>query len=186
MSNEDEFFAEMHPQIAQVIGIAVMQLLVEKREPSREALIEMIQVLWQGDQVELAVELALDVLMLRDIPTLIPSGTASVFNFIEVKKVEAWSSPYGNPAVVVSGSAAYTNIVALDLTVGPTSAIMPRSTKADVSVGMGERAFASVKGNPSTWGARDSATVAVALDITRENAGDKFLPLTLKFHCNVW
>lgn len=48
MSNEDEFFAEMHPQIAQVIGIAVMQLLVEKREPSREALIEMIQVLWQG------------------------------------------------------------------------------------------------------------------------------------------
>lgn len=48
MSNEDEFFAEMHPQIAQVIGIAVMQLLVEKREPSREALIEMIQVLWLG------------------------------------------------------------------------------------------------------------------------------------------
>lgn len=66
MSNEDEFFAEMHPQIAQVIGIAVMQLLVEKREPSREALIEMIQVLWQGDQVELAAELALDVLMLRE------------------------------------------------------------------------------------------------------------------------
>ncbi|HBW8469337.1 hypothetical protein AAHT72_14935 [Klebsiella pneumoniae] len=63
MSNEDEFFAEMHPQIAQVIGIAVMQ--VEKREPSREALIEMIQVLWQVDHVDLPVELALDVLMLR-------------------------------------------------------------------------------------------------------------------------
>ena len=53
-------------QIAQVIGIAVMQLLIEEREPSREALIEVIQVLWQGDQVELAVELALDVLMLRE------------------------------------------------------------------------------------------------------------------------
>ncbi|HBU6814825.1 TPA: hypothetical protein MC593_000744 [Klebsiella pneumoniae] len=66
MSNEDEFFAEMHPQIAQIIGIAVMQLLVEKREPSREALIEMIEVLWQGNRVELAVELALDVLMLRE------------------------------------------------------------------------------------------------------------------------
>lgn len=65
MSNEDEFFTEMHQQIAQVIGIAVMQLLVEKREPSREALIEMIQVLWQGEQVDLAVELALDVLMPR-------------------------------------------------------------------------------------------------------------------------
>jgi hypothetical protein len=37
MSNEDEFFAEMHPQIAQVIGIAVMQLLVEKRAIKRGA-----------------------------------------------------------------------------------------------------------------------------------------------------
>ncbi|EMP5829090.1 hypothetical protein RVR16_01250 [Klebsiella michiganensis] len=64
MSNEDEFFAEMHPQIAQVIGIVVMQLLVEKREPSREALIEMIQVLWQEEDVDLVVELAIDVLSL--------------------------------------------------------------------------------------------------------------------------
>lgn len=64
MSNENEFFAEMHPQIAQVIGIAVMQLLVEKREPSREALIEMIQVLWQEEDVDLVVELAIDVLSL--------------------------------------------------------------------------------------------------------------------------
>lgn len=46
---DDEFFAEIHPQIAQVVGIAVMQLLVEKREPSREALIEMVQLLWQED-----------------------------------------------------------------------------------------------------------------------------------------
>lgn len=64
MSNEDEFFAEMHPQIAQIIGMAVMQMLVEKREPSREALIEMIQILWQEDQDDLAVELAIDVLSL--------------------------------------------------------------------------------------------------------------------------
>ncbi|EIX9177874.1 TPA: hypothetical protein QH746_003740 [Klebsiella variicola] len=61
MGNDDEFFAV---QIAQVIGIAVLQLLVEQREPSREALIEMIQVLWQEDHVDPAVELALDVLML--------------------------------------------------------------------------------------------------------------------------
>ena len=65
MSNEDEFFAEMHPQIAQVIGIAAMQLLVEKQSISKNTIIEMIQVLWQGDQVDLAVELALDVLMQR-------------------------------------------------------------------------------------------------------------------------
>lgn len=64
MSNEDAFFAEMPPQIAQDIGIAVMQLLFERREPSRESLIETIQVLWQGDQVDLAVELALNVLLL--------------------------------------------------------------------------------------------------------------------------
>ncbi|WP_131024166.1 hypothetical protein [Klebsiella variicola] len=64
MSNEDDFFAEMHPQIAQVIGIAVMQLLVERREPSREAVIEMIQVLCQGDQIDLAVELAMDIFIL--------------------------------------------------------------------------------------------------------------------------
>lgn len=31
MGHEDEFFAEMHPQIARVIGIAVMQLLVERQ-----------------------------------------------------------------------------------------------------------------------------------------------------------
>lgn len=49
MGYDDEFFAEIHPQIAQVVGIAVMQLLVEKREPSREALIEMVQLLWQED-----------------------------------------------------------------------------------------------------------------------------------------
>lgn len=122
----------------------------------------------------------------RDIQSSIPTGSATVFNLIEVCKVEAWSSPYANPQTVVAGSAAYTNIVALDLTVGPTSAIMPRSTKADVSVGIGERAFTSVRGNPSTWGAKDSAVIAASLDITWENAGDKSLPLTLKFHCNVW
>lgn len=41
-----------------------MQLLVEKQEPSRGALIEMIQVLWQEDQVDLVVELAIDILSL--------------------------------------------------------------------------------------------------------------------------
>ncbi|WP_194760957.1 hypothetical protein [Klebsiella variicola] len=65
MPNEDEFFAEMRPQIAQVIGVAVMQLLVERKNISKSAIIEMIHVLWQCDQVDLAVELALDVLMLR-------------------------------------------------------------------------------------------------------------------------
>ncbi|HDR2728678.1 TPA: hypothetical protein QCJ53_004621, partial [Enterobacter roggenkampii] len=62
MKSEDEFFAELHPQVIEILGTAVMQVLVEQREPSREALIEMIQILWQDEQVDLAVELALDVL----------------------------------------------------------------------------------------------------------------------------
>lgn len=62
MKSEDEFFAELHPQVIEILGTAVMQVLVEQHEPSREALIEMIQILWQDEQVDLAVELALDVL----------------------------------------------------------------------------------------------------------------------------
>ncbi|EFD0292513.1 TPA: hypothetical protein N5L12_004459 [Enterobacter kobei] len=64
MPNEGDFFTELHPQIAEVLGIAVLQLLVQRREPSREALIEMIQVLWQESDTSLAVELAIDVLSL--------------------------------------------------------------------------------------------------------------------------
>lgn len=64
MKSEDGVFAELHPQVVEVLGTAVMQILVEEREPSREALIEMIQVLWQEDNVDLAVELAIDVLTL--------------------------------------------------------------------------------------------------------------------------
>lgn len=45
MKSEDEFFAELHPQVVEILGTAVMQVLVDQREPSRKALIEMIQVL---------------------------------------------------------------------------------------------------------------------------------------------
>lgn len=55
---------ELHLQVIEVLGTAVMQVLVEQREPSREALIEMIQMLWQEEDVDLAVELAIDVLTL--------------------------------------------------------------------------------------------------------------------------
>ncbi|WNJ77788.1 hypothetical protein RJE46_14220 [Cedecea neteri] len=64
MNYEDRFFAEMQPEIAQVIGTAVMQLIVEKTEISKDAIIEQIQVLWQDGDVDLAVELAIDVLSL--------------------------------------------------------------------------------------------------------------------------
>lgn len=47
-----------------VLGTALMQLLVDDAELSRESLIEMIQVLYQDEEVDLAVELAIDVLSL--------------------------------------------------------------------------------------------------------------------------
>lgn len=64
MKSEDGGFAELHPRVVEVLGTAVMQILIEEREPSREALIEMKQLLWQEDGADLAVELAIDVLTL--------------------------------------------------------------------------------------------------------------------------
>lgn len=66
MAGEDEFFAEMTPQIAQMIGVAVMQLLVEKADVSRETIAEMIEVLYQEGNADLVSELAIDVLRLKD------------------------------------------------------------------------------------------------------------------------
>ena len=64
MSNDDELFTGILPHIAQVIGTAVMQILVERREITKAELIETIQTLWQEDLVDRAVELALDILIL--------------------------------------------------------------------------------------------------------------------------
>ena len=64
MSNEDEFFQEVHPYVVKVLGTALMQLLVEERELTREALVEMIQVFYQDEDFDLAAELAIDVLSL--------------------------------------------------------------------------------------------------------------------------
>ncbi|HHJ0460941.1 TPA: hypothetical protein ACQDQ8_004825 [Serratia marcescens] len=58
----DDFFEQAHPHVVAVLGTALMQLLVEERDLSREALVEMVQVLYQDDDADLAVELALDVL----------------------------------------------------------------------------------------------------------------------------
>lgn len=63
MSNDDEFFQQAHPYVVKVLGTALMQLLVEERELTREGLVEMI-VLYQDDDFDLAAELAIDVLNL--------------------------------------------------------------------------------------------------------------------------
>lgn len=63
MSNDDEFFQQAHPYVVKVLGTALMQLLVEERELTREELVEMI-VLYQDDDFDLAAELAIDVLNL--------------------------------------------------------------------------------------------------------------------------
>lgn len=36
MKSENELFAELHPQVVAVLGTAVMQILLDHREPSRE------------------------------------------------------------------------------------------------------------------------------------------------------
>lgn len=64
MSDDDEFFLQAHPYVVKVLGTALMQLLVEERELTREALVEVIQVLYQDDNFDLAAELAIDVLNL--------------------------------------------------------------------------------------------------------------------------
>ncbi|ATX62789.1 hypothetical protein [Yersinia hibernica] len=64
MDNEKGFFEQAHPHIAQVIGMAVIELLADEVEVSRESIAEMIRLLHQGKDVDLAVELAIDVLWL--------------------------------------------------------------------------------------------------------------------------
>lgn len=64
MGNEDDFFEQAHPHVVTVIGTAVIQLLTEQREITRDSIVDMIQVLYQEEDADLAVELAIDVLTL--------------------------------------------------------------------------------------------------------------------------
>ncbi|HGT0433422.1 TPA: hypothetical protein ACMVL8_004359 [Yersinia enterocolitica] len=64
MDSEQEFFEQQRPEVAQVIGTAVMQLLIESEEVSKESIVDMIDVLYQEEDVDLAVELAIDILRL--------------------------------------------------------------------------------------------------------------------------
>lgn len=134
------------------------------------------------------IKLAEAQLVARNIQTTIPTTGPAVFNYIEVAMAEAWSSPYANPQVAAATPTTYTNVPRIDLTVGPTSAIMPKSSIADVNVGIGERAYAKVRGNSSTWGEKTSTVTAVVVDWQTENqtSASIFLPLTLKFHVNLW
>jgi hypothetical protein len=129
-------------------------------------------------------------LLSREIQKVVPSEltAAKVFTYVELAMAEAWASPYANPTVAVATPSTYTNVPRIDLTVGPTSAIMPKSTVADTCVGIGERAYAKVRGNSSTWGGSTSTAVAAVVDWQTENqvAGSLFLPITLKFHVNLW
>lgn len=123
----------------------------------------------------------------RDIQNTLPTGTATVFNNIQVMEVEGWTPPFANPSPAASDPpSVITNIPRLDITVGPTSAVMPRPTVADVCVGIGERAYVRARGNASTWGAKDSSVTAVSVDFSKATSGSATLPLTLKFHVNVW
>lgn len=123
----------------------------------------------------------------REIQTTMPTGTAAVFNNIQVTAVEGWTPPFANPTPAMSDpTTVITNIPRLDIIVGPTSALAPKPAIADVSVGIGERGYVRSVGSPSTWGTKDSTTVAVSVDWQKANSGSATLPITLKFHVNVW
>ncbi|HBW7671189.1 hypothetical protein ACVTGX_20950 [Klebsiella grimontii] len=59
MLSENVFFMRMRPQIINVIGAAVVQLLEEKADISKESISEKIKGTWQEDDIGLAVELAI-------------------------------------------------------------------------------------------------------------------------------
>lgn len=58
MLKENVFFMRMRPQIINVIGTAVVQLVEEKADISKESIAEKIKGTWQEDDIGLAVELA--------------------------------------------------------------------------------------------------------------------------------
>ncbi|WP_313684570.1 hypothetical protein [Pantoea sp.] len=60
----DKFFEKLTPEVVHILGTALMQLLVDQAELSREALVEIIQVMYQENDTDLAVEVAIDVLRL--------------------------------------------------------------------------------------------------------------------------
>lgn len=64
MANDD-FFAELTPEVTNILGSAVMQILADEEEVSKESIADMIEVLYFDDLEDLAVQLALDALRLK-------------------------------------------------------------------------------------------------------------------------
>lgn len=59
MLSGNAFFMRMRPQIINVIGAAVLQLLDERSDISKESISEKIKETFQEDDIGLAVELAI-------------------------------------------------------------------------------------------------------------------------------
>ncbi|MRT56789.1 hypothetical protein GJV11_11750 [Enterobacteriaceae bacterium RIT693] len=57
-------FEEFNPEMLQVIGTAVVQLLVGQASLSRESIADMVQVLYANGLDDMAVQRAVDVLIL--------------------------------------------------------------------------------------------------------------------------
>lgn len=91
--------------------------------------------------------------------TLPPAASSStVYQNVQLKHVHAWG-----PVVTPVGQdpTKRTNFVTgLTLVVGQAAAMVPHSTKLDIVEGTAGRAFATIKGNATTWGTKTSTAVA--------------------------
>lgn len=95
------------------------------------------------------------------------SSQSTVYQNVQLKHVHAWGPAVTNVGTDPTKTA---NLVTgLTLRVGQAAAMVPPSTKLDIVEGTAGRAFASLKGNATTWGTRTSSTVAFTVTPQLQN-----------------
>lgn len=121
----------------------------------------------------------------RKIQEVMPTTAATVFTSIHLHEVQAWGSAIittTDPTVKTRNETR-----AISLTVGGTSAMVPKSTSADLVVGLGERAFARCRGSATTWGPADSATNALNVILTTDAVGEgSASPVFFRFNVSLF
>lgn len=120
--------------------------------------------------------------------TSLPADTSSstVYQNVQLKHVHAWGPV---PTTLGTDPTKTANFMTgITLRVGQASAMVPHSTKLDIVEGTAGRAFASLKGNATTWGVRTSSTVAftVTPQFYDANSTDATAPMYLQIGVNLF
>lgn len=114
-----------------------------------------------------------------------PTTTAAVFNAVHLNDVQAWGSQIGVPAA--TGVKTGADVTAINITVGGENAMVPKSTMADTTIGVGERAFARCRGNATTWGTSIATEVAAKVQCTYAAASEQSpSPVYLRFNVSLF